>query len=65
MVRSERRAGAMTVPNFIGGRLEESAAGQVEEVPNPATGETIAVLPHSTPEEIDQVVEGLNEILSG
>ncbi|MFQ5840262.1 MAG: CoA-acylating methylmalonate-semialdehyde dehydrogenase [Candidatus Methylomirabilales bacterium] len=46
----------MKVPAFIAGRFEESRSEEVEEVPNPATGETIAVLPHSTRKEIDRAV---------
>src|ERR687887_542867 len=41
---------------LIGGRFVESGSEEVEPVPDPATGETIALLPLSTPEEIDQAV---------
>ncbi len=52
---------ATRVPNFIGGRLEESRSEQFEEIPNPATGETIAVMPYSTSEEINRAVAAANE----
>ena len=44
------------VPMLIGGRFVESGSEEVEPVPDPATGETIALLPLSTPEEIDRAV---------
>ncbi|HYM50269.1 MAG TPA: CoA-acylating methylmalonate-semialdehyde dehydrogenase [Candidatus Limnocylindrales bacterium] len=46
-----------TVSAFIGGRFEEARSKQVDEIPNPATGETIAQLPHSTPDDINRAVE--------
>ena len=47
------------VPNYIGGEFRESRGG--DEVPtdpiyDPATGQIIALLPHSTAEEIDEAV---------
>jgi malonate-semialdehyde dehydrogenase (acetylating)/methylmalonate-semialdehyde dehydrogenase len=53
---SRQTTSATRVPNFIAGRFEESRSQECEEVPNPATGETIAVLPHSTPGEIRAAV---------
>jgi len=53
------------VPNFIGGRLEESTSVSIEEIPNPATGEAIALLPHSSPEEVDRAVASAKEALPG
>ncbi|MEE9277259.1 MAG: CoA-acylating methylmalonate-semialdehyde dehydrogenase [Dehalococcoidia bacterium] len=44
------------VPTLIGGKFEEPAAATTEEVPNPATGESIAVLPHSTRDDIARAV---------
>ena len=45
------------VPSFIGGRLREGTSEEVDRIPNPATGETIALLPYSTEGEIDEAVE--------
>ena len=53
------------VPNFIGGRLEESTSVRIEEIPNPATGETIALLPHSSAEEVGRAVASAKEALPG
>jgi malonate-semialdehyde dehydrogenase (acetylating) / methylmalonate-semialdehyde dehydrogenase len=47
---------ANQVPALIGGAFRESASSQVDDIPDPATGETIARLPHSTGDEIDQAV---------
>ncbi|CEH32201.1 methylmalonate-semialdehyde dehydrogenase [Aneurinibacillus migulanus] len=44
------------VKNFVGGVWVESSAEQYEEVPNPATGETIAYVPISSREELDRAV---------
>src|SRR5437660_5614058 len=45
-----------TVASYIGGRFRESKATTVDQIPNPATGETIASLPYSTKEEINEAV---------
>ncbi|MDM5309743.1 CoA-acylating methylmalonate-semialdehyde dehydrogenase [Peribacillus frigoritolerans] len=47
--------------NYIGGQWLESASEQIEEVPNPATGEIIARLPISTREELNQAVLAAKE----
>jgi malonate-semialdehyde dehydrogenase (acetylating) / methylmalonate-semialdehyde dehydrogenase len=49
---------ATQVQSYIGGRFRESRTGdvQVDPIPDPATGETIALLPYSTPEEIGQAI---------
>ena len=49
---------ATQVKSFVGGRFLEprSADVQVDPIPNPATGQTIAMLPYSTREEIDEAV---------
>ncbi|HXN57478.1 MAG TPA: aldehyde dehydrogenase family protein, partial [Candidatus Angelobacter sp.] len=44
------------VQSFIGGKFRDSSAQKVDPIPNPATGETIASLPHSTREEIKEAV---------
>jgi malonate-semialdehyde dehydrogenase (acetylating)/methylmalonate-semialdehyde dehydrogenase len=47
---------ANQVPALIGGTFRESSGSQVDDIPDPSTGETIARLPHSTGDEIDQAV---------
>ncbi len=44
------------VPALIGGRFEEPGSDEVDPIYDPATGETIAMLPYSTPAEIDRSV---------
>jgi malonate-semialdehyde dehydrogenase (acetylating) / methylmalonate-semialdehyde dehydrogenase len=44
------------VPSFIGGRMREAGAAEAHPIPDPATGQTIAELPYSSPAEIDQAV---------
>jgi len=45
-----------TVPSYIGGRFDEARVDRMDPVPDPATGEAIAQLAHSTPEQIDAAV---------
>ena len=45
-----------TLKNYIGGQWVESTSKQMEEVPNPATGEVIARVPLSTQEDLDHAV---------
>ena len=45
-----------TVQAYIGGKFRESRSDKVDPIPNPATGETIASLPYSTREEINEAV---------
>ncbi len=47
---------AERVPALIGGRFQESGSDEVDPIYDPATGETIALLPYSTAEEIDRAV---------
>lgn len=61
MDRNKRTVSVTRIPNFIAGRMEESRSEQLEEIPNPATGETIAVMPYSTSEEINRAVAAANE----
>jgi malonate-semialdehyde dehydrogenase (acetylating)/methylmalonate-semialdehyde dehydrogenase len=53
------------VPSFIGGRLREPRAAEVHAIPDPATGQTIAELPYSTTEEIDQAVAAARDAFPG
>lgn len=43
--------------NYIGGKWVESRSTDVRDVVNPATGEVIAQVPYSTPEEVAEAVE--------
>ena len=43
--------------NWIDGKWTESAAGQLTRIENPATGETIAEVPNSIPEDVDRAVQ--------
>jgi malonate-semialdehyde dehydrogenase (acetylating)/methylmalonate-semialdehyde dehydrogenase len=45
-----------TVQTFIGGKFRESRSDKVDPIPNPATGETIASLPYSSADEINEAV---------
>src|SRR5438132_7229305 len=56
---------ANTVPALIGGRFRESSSTQVDDIPDPATGETIARLPHSTADELDQAVTAARAAFPG
>jgi malonate-semialdehyde dehydrogenase (acetylating)/methylmalonate-semialdehyde dehydrogenase len=44
------------VPSVIGGRAEDLGRELADPIPNPATGETIALLPYSTPDQIERAV---------
>ena len=50
-----------TVPSLIGGRFEEPGSDEIDPIYDPATGETIAMLPYSTPKEIDRAVRAAKE----
>jgi len=54
---SEVKTQVMTIKNYINGEWIESASGRYDQVPNPATGEIIAQVPHSTRAELDQAAE--------
>jgi malonate-semialdehyde dehydrogenase (acetylating)/methylmalonate-semialdehyde dehydrogenase len=45
-----------TVPSLIAGKLEQGTSDEIDPIFDPATGETIAMLPHSTVDEIDRAV---------
>src|ERR671935_2137084 len=45
-----------TVHSYIGGKFRESRSEKADPIPNPATGDTIATLPYSTREEINEAV---------
>ena len=43
--------------NWIDGKWTESAAGRITGIENPATGEAIAEVPNSAPEDVDRAVQ--------
>src|SRR6202789_1135488 len=43
--------------NWIDGKWTENAGGEMTAIENPATGETIAEVPNSTPEDVDRAVQ--------
>jgi malonate-semialdehyde dehydrogenase (acetylating) / methylmalonate-semialdehyde dehydrogenase len=45
------------VPNYIGGQWVESTASEWLDITNPATGETLAKVPLSTANDVDQAVQ--------
>lgn len=45
------------IHNYIGGQWLASASDKTEEVPNPATGECVAIVPHSTRAEVKQAIQ--------
>ncbi|WP_158734590.1 CoA-acylating methylmalonate-semialdehyde dehydrogenase [Alteribacillus sp. YIM 98480] len=47
--------------NYVGGQWVEATSGKSDEVPNPATGETIAHVPISSREDLDKAVETAQE----
>ncbi|MFJ8412340.1 CoA-acylating methylmalonate-semialdehyde dehydrogenase [Bacillus paramycoides] len=50
-----------TLKNYIGGQWIESTSKQVEDVPNPATGEVIARVPLSTKKDLNRAVATAKE----
>jgi 1-pyrroline dehydrogenase len=50
--------------NFIGGEWVDSAGGETMEVINPATGETIAEVPHATAKDVDRAVQAAKKALA-
>ncbi len=49
------------IPSVINGGFRESRSEEVDPIPNPATGETIALLPYSTREEIGDAVRAARD----
>lgn len=50
-------SGSNTLRNLIGGEWIEVQTGNYQDVPNPATGETLARVPLSTKKDVDMAVE--------
>ncbi|TVY08463.1 CoA-acylating methylmalonate-semialdehyde dehydrogenase [Paenibacillus cremeus] len=48
--------GPQTLRNYIGGEWVEATSGRTEAVPNPATGETLAIVPLSSKEDVNNAV---------
>ncbi|MGE7609420.1 CoA-acylating methylmalonate-semialdehyde dehydrogenase [Peribacillus frigoritolerans] len=46
-----------TLKNYIGGKWVDSTTSKHEQVPNPATGEALAIVPLSTKEDVNQAVQ--------
>ena len=49
--------------NLVGGEWVDSASGETMEVLNPATGETIAEVPHASAEDVDRAVQAAKNAL--
>src|ERR671934_1751189 len=49
--------------NLVGGEWVDSASGETMEVLNPATGETIAEVPHAGAEDVDRAVQAAKNAL--
>jgi len=49
------------INNYIGGEWKASSSAKREDVPNPATGDTIASVPHSTRAEVQQAIQAAAE----
>ncbi len=47
--------------NYVGGRWVESSSTDVRDIVNPATGEVIAQVPYSTPEEVTEAIQVAKE----
>ncbi len=45
---------SLKLQNYIGGKWVESAASECLDVTNPATGEILATVPLTPPEEVDR-----------
>jgi malonate-semialdehyde dehydrogenase (acetylating)/methylmalonate-semialdehyde dehydrogenase len=52
-----------TLLNYIGGRWDASTGTEKLPVHNPATGESLAGVPLSTPDDVDRAVRAANEAL--
>jgi len=50
-------ASSLPLPQFVNGRWIESTATEWLDVPNPATGEVLARVPLSGPDEVNAAVE--------
>jgi acyl-CoA reductase-like NAD-dependent aldehyde dehydrogenase len=53
--------GAETVRNYVGGRWQDARSGKVLEHRDPATGEVVALVPESGPEDVDEAVQAARE----
>src|SRR3989442_385967 len=53
------------VQSFIGGKFRDSRSEKTDPIPNPATGETIASLPYSTRDEINEAIAAAKKAFPG
>lgn len=60
-VDAESGTGADTLRNYVGGAWVETLSGETLPVTNPATGETIAHVPVSMPEDVDSAARAAHE----
>ncbi len=58
-------ATSTTLQNFVDGKFVDPADGQTEPVLNPATGQTIAHAPLSSPEDVDRAVAAARRAFEG
>jgi malonate-semialdehyde dehydrogenase (acetylating)/methylmalonate-semialdehyde dehydrogenase len=59
--RAGAAAGVRTVRNYVGGQWVESTSSELLDVTNPATGETIARVPLSPPDDVDSAVRAAHD----
>ena len=52
---------AEPIRQYIGGRWQASRSQRVDPIPDPATGETLGWMPHSTPAEVDAAIEAARQ----
>src|SRR5699024_8389735 len=49
------------IENFIGGKWKDANTAEYHDVPNPATGKSLAQVPISTLEDVNAAVKASNE----
>ena len=54
-------AAAEPIRLYVGGRWQASRSQRVDPIPDPATGEALGWMPHSTPEEVEAAVEAARQ----
>ena len=65
MAQVEEKVGIRTMKNYVGGRWVDADTEQSLDVTNPATGETLAQVPLSGAEDVDQAVEAARGAFPG
>jgi malonate-semialdehyde dehydrogenase (acetylating) / methylmalonate-semialdehyde dehydrogenase len=56
LLRHDGWVSTVTVRNFVDGEFRESSSDRIDPIPDPATGQTLAELPYSTAQEVDDAV---------